>query len=158
MSEEAAVPETAKPAAEAPDFYGQLLSLKAEYENYRKRIDREKPELYRFGKADLIFKFLPMYDLLERAHEQIQASHADTEFAKGMDGIFKEFDKIFKEEGVVMMAPLGKAYDAMKHEVDGTVDKPGAEDGEVAEVLQNGFMLQDKVLRTAKVRIAKKGG
>jgi len=119
-------------------------------------VDREKPELYRLGKANLLLKLLPVYDLLQRAHEQIQARHSDTEFAKGMDGIFKEFAKIFQEEGVEAMDPLGKPYDANKHEVLGTVEKPGAPEDEVSEVLQNGYMLRDKVLRTAKVRIVKK--
>ena len=158
-----APPETAaeaEPKAQAPqapeDYYDQLLRLKAEFENYRKRVDREKPELYRLGKANVLLKLLPVYDLLQRAHEQIQARHSEAEFAKGMDGIFKEFDKIFQEEGVEPMAPLGLPYDAMKHEVMGTVAKPGAADDEVAEVLQNGFMLRDKVLRTAKVRIVRK--
>jgi molecular chaperone GrpE len=72
-----------------------------------------------------------------------------------MEGIFKEFQKIFKEEGVTAMEPVGKPYDADRHEVLGTVEKEGAEDGEVVDVMQSGFMIQDKVLRTAKVRIAK---
>lgn len=147
--------ETPPAGAEAPDYYGQLLRLKAEFENYRKRTDREKPEYYRLGKAEALLGFLPIYDLLQKAHEQIQASHADTEFAKGMEAIFKEFQKIFKEEGVVPMEPVGKPYDPLRHEVLGALDKPGFDEGIVVEVLQSGFMLQDKVLRTAKVRIAK---
>jgi len=150
-------PASAEPQSQAPaDYYDQLLRLKAEFENYRKRVDREKPELYRLGKANLLLKLLPVYDLLQRAHEDIQAQRSDTAFAKGMEGIFKEFAKIFQEEGVEPMAPLGNPYDAMKHEVMGTVEKPGAPDDEVAEVLQNGYTLRDKVLRTAKVRIVKR--
>lgn len=142
------------PAAK-PDYYDQLLKLKAEFENYRKRVDREKPELYRLGKAEVLNKLLPIYDLLQRAHEQIQNSQADTVFAAGMDGIFKEFQKIFKEEGVTVMDPVGKPYNALWHEVIDMVADPGSADGSVVSVLQNGFMLQDKVLRTAKVRVAK---
>lgn len=156
-----AVAETEPKKGSAPgpearsDFYDQLLRLKAEFENFRKRSDREKPEYYKLGKAEALLKFLPIYDLLQKAHEQIQASHADTELAKGMEAIFKEFQKIFKEEGIAAMEPVGKPYDPLKHEVLGALEKPGFEDGAVVEVLQNGFMLQDKVLRTAKVRIAK---
>ncbi|OGR84613.1 MAG: nucleotide exchange factor GrpE [Elusimicrobia bacterium RIFCSPHIGHO2_02_FULL_57_9] len=143
----------AKPAE--PDYYNQLLKLKAEFENYRKRTDREKPEFYRMGKAEVLHKLLPIYDLLQRAHEQIQSSPADTVFAQGMDGIFKEFQKIFKQEGVTAMDPVGKPYNAQWHEVLDTADNPDFEEGAVVEVLQNGFMLQDKVLRIAKVRIAR---
>lgn len=150
-------PEEPKaPAPEAPDYYDQLLRLKAEFENYRKRIDREKPELMRYGRADVLIKLLPIYDMLHSAHEQIKAEQAESQLAKGMEGIFKEFQKIFKEEGVTLMEPIGKPYDALKHEVLGTVAKEDAQDGDVVDVLQNGFMVADKVLRTAKVRIAKK--
>jgi molecular chaperone GrpE len=141
---------------EKENFYDQLLRLKAEFENYRKRVDREKPDLVRFGRADVLLKLLPIFDLLHKAHEQIQAEHAKTELAKGMEMIFKEFKKIFKEEDVTMMDPAGKPYDAQKHEVLGMVPKDDVEDGVVVDVLQNGFMMSDKVLRTAKVRIAKK--
>ena len=100
-----------------PDYYGQLLRLKAEFENYRKRVDREKPEYLRLGRVAVLAKLLPLYDLLRKAHEQVQAEHNDTPLAKGMDGIFKEFDKLFREEGVTTMDPLNKPFDALQHEV-----------------------------------------
>ncbi|MBI5630054.1 MAG: nucleotide exchange factor GrpE [Elusimicrobia bacterium] len=146
-------PAQAKPeAAPKADYYDQLIRLKAEFENYRKRVDREKPEFYRLGRAEVLLKLLPIYDLLQRAHEQVQAQ---TELAKGMEGIFKEFEKIFKEEGVAAMDPVGKPYDSYQHEVLGAVEREDLEEGTVVDVLQAGFMLQDKVLRPAKVRIAK---
>lgn len=144
------------PAAEqAKSYYDQLLRLKAEFENYRKRADREKPAYVELGRAQVLLKLLPIHDLLELAHSQIQAAHSDSELAKGMEGIFREFEKIFKEEGVVAMDPVGKPYDAQQHEVLGAVEKEGAAEGTVVDVLQKGFLLKDKVLRTAKVRVAK---
>lgn len=168
MNEARQVPSPAEQGAEKPaepvkeesqpDYYDQLLRLKAEFENFRKRSDREKPEYYRAGRAEVLSKLLPIYDLLQQAHQDIAATQADSPFAKGMEGIFKEFEKIFKEEGIAPMDPAGKPYDPLRHEVLGTVEKEGAEDGHVVDVFQNGFMLGDKVLRTAKVRIAKKPG
>jgi molecular chaperone GrpE len=142
------------PAAE-PDYFNQLLTLKAEFENYRKRVDRERPEYYKRGKAELLLKLLPIHDLLRRAHEQIQVSHAKSELAKGMEGIFREFEKIFKAEGASPMDALGKPYDARAHEVIGIVEKDDADEGTVVEVLENGFILNGDVLRTAKVRVVK---
>jgi len=153
---EEAAAEAVEAPKEEPNYFDQLLRLKAEFENYRKRVDREKPELVRYGRAEVALKLLPLYDMLKSAHEQIKAEHAESELAKGMEGIFKEFQKLFKEEDVTEMDPLGKPFDALKHEVFGTVAKDGVEDGIVVDVLQNGFMLSDRVLRTAKVRIAKK--
>lgn len=154
-----AAPPQAEPAAEKPvepDYLDQLLRLKAEFENYRKRVDREKPEYLRLGRAAVLGKLLPLYDLLQKAHQEVQASHNDTPLAKGMAGISKEFDKLFREEGVAAMDPLNKPFDALQHEVFGTVDREDVPEGTVVDVLQNGFMLQDRVLRTAKVRIARK--
>ena len=147
--------EAAAPQAETPDYYGQLIRLKAEFENYRKRVDREKPEWYRMGGAGVLAKLLPLYDLLRHAHDDVQKGYGDTPLAKGMEAIFKEFDKLFKEEGVSLMDPLGKAFDPHYHEVLGFVNKTGFEEGVVADVLQAGFLFGDKVLRTAKVRLQK---
>ncbi|MDE1975761.1 MAG: nucleotide exchange factor GrpE [Elusimicrobia bacterium] len=140
-------------AASEPDYFAQLLSLKAEFENYRKRVDREKPELRRAGRAEVLLKLLPIYDLLQMAHGQIQAAHADSDLARGMEGIFKEFEKIFKEEGIAAMDALGKPYDPLRHEVLGAVESESPE-GTVLDVLQAGFTLHDKVLRPARVRIS----
>ena len=148
----AAAPE--KPAE--PDYYGQLLKLKAEFENYRKRVDREKPEWHWLGRAAVLAKLLPLYDLLRHAHGEVLAGYADTTLAKGMDAIFREFEKIFKEEGLSQLDPVGKPFDPHYHEAFGFTDKPGVEEGAVAEVLQTGFLLGDKVLRTAKVRLQRK--
>ncbi len=140
----------------AVDYLDQLLRLKAEFENYRKRVDREKPEYVRLGRIAVLGKLLPLYDLLQKAHQEVLAAHNDTPLAKGMDGIFKEFDKLFREEGVIAMDPLNKPFDALQHEVFGTVDREDMPEGAVVDVLQSGFLLQDRVLRTAKVRIARK--
>jgi len=152
VGEEASLPDSAE---KGPDYYAQILRLKAEFENYRKRVDREKPDWYKMGAAGVLSKLLPLYDLLRHAHQDIQADHADTPLAKGMDAIFREYDKLFKEEGVTKMDPLGKPFDPHYHEAFGFVNKPGFEDGAVADVLQAGFLLGDKVLRTAKVRLQK---
>ncbi len=164
MSEELKDTPAAEPAAAAaaaekpqePDYFGQLLRLKAEFENYRKRVDREKPEWFKTGRAEVVSKLLPLFDLLQQAHLEVKTGHADTPLAKGLDAIFREFDKLFKEEGVTRMDPAGKAFDPHYHEAFGFMDKPGVEEGAVAEVLQAGYLLDDKVLRTAKVRLQKK--
>lgn len=150
----APVAEAAKPPE--PDYYGQLLRLKAEFENYRKRVDREKPEWFKTGRAEVLAKLLPLFDLLQHAHAEVLAGHAESPLAKGMDAIFREYEKLFKEEGVTKIDPAGKPFDPHYHEAFGFVDKPGIEEGAVADVLQAGYLLGEKVLRTAKVRLQKK--
>ena len=141
-----------------PDYFKQLLLLKAEFENYRKRVDRDRPEWVKLGRAEVIAKLLPLHDLLQHAHDEVKTGHADTPLAKGLDAIFREYEKLFREEGVSHLDPLGKPFDPHYHEAIGFVDKEGFTEGAVADVLQTGFLLGDKVLRTAKVRLQKKSG
>ena len=150
IGEEAPLPQAVE---ERPDYYGQLLRLKAEFENYRKRVDREKPEWVKLGRAEVVAKLLPLYDLLQHAHQEVIGGYADTPLAKGMDAIFREYEKLFREEGVSAVNPIGKPFDPHYHEAFGFTDKKGYDEGAVAEVLQTGFLLGDKVLRTAKVRL-----
>ena len=158
MSDEAKVPAPEAPATPpAPDYYGQLVRLKAEFENYRKRVDRDRPEWLKLGRAEVVAKFLPLYDLLQHAHQEVRAGHADTPLAKGLEAIFREFEKLFKEEGVTPIEAAGKPFDPHFHEAFGFVEMPGIEEGAVAEVLQAGYLLGDKVLRPARVRLQKKG-
>ena len=102
QAQDEAAAETADAAAPAeapapPDDYDQLLRLKAEFENYRRRVDREKPEWFARGRAEVTAKLLPLYDLVRHAHEDVKAGHADSPLAMGMDAIFKEYEKLFKE-------------------------------------------------------------
>lgn len=144
-------------AAALPDYYDQLLKLRAEFDNYRKRVDREKSDLYRLGRADVIAKFIPLYDLLKKAHDEIQTTHAQSEISKGMEGIFKEFEKIFKEEEVSEILALNQPFNPALHEALGAAEAPGVKDGTVVEVFQSGYLIAGRVLRTAKVRIARNG-
>lgn len=149
--------KTAEAAEPAPDYLDQLIRLKAEFENYRKRTDRERPEFVKIGKAEMLLKLLPVYDAMLKAHQEVQASHNDTPLARGMEGIFKEFEKLFRDEGISPMEPMGKPFDALQQEVLGTVQtEDDTPEGTVVDVLQNGFTQKDKVLRTAKVRIARR--
>ncbi|MEK7383405.1 MAG: nucleotide exchange factor GrpE [Elusimicrobiota bacterium] len=160
-AEETAVPEIpdVEPAkTPEPDYFRQLLLLKAEFENYRKRVDRDRPEWIRLGRAEVIARLLPLHDLLQHAHDEVKAGHSDTPLAKGLDAIFREYEKLFREEGVSQLDVVGKPFDPHFHEALGFADKAGFEDGVVSEVLQTGFLLGDKVLRTAKVRLQKKSG
>ena len=147
----------------ANDYFQQLLRLKADFENFRKRTDKEKPELIRFGRNEVLAKLLPLYDVMEQAHQEVQRRHATDggdetvkSLAKGLELIFKEFDKLFASEGVTPIEAEGKRYDPAFHDVMGAVERADVEDGTVLDVLQPGFLLDGKVLRHAKVRISKK--
>jgi len=148
-----------KQKVQAADYYNQLLRLQADFENYRKRQDREKPEWIKLGKADILLRLLPLYDMLLSAHAHINTAKENgggDETLKGLDMIFKEFSKVFDAEGLRAMETVGKPYDPMASEILGVVDGTDENDGIVVEELQKGFYYGDKILRPARVKIAKK--
>lgn len=145
----------------APDYYEQLLCLKADFENYRKRVERERPDLIRFGKSEILIKLLPLYDLLLQAHMHVTKVSGDgtgeqvQDVVKGLEMIFKEFSKVFEAEGIRPMELQGKPYDPMASEIVGICEGTEAEDGLITEECQKGFYYGDKILRPARVKIAK---
>ncbi|TPW21179.1 MAG: molecular chaperone GrpE [Elusimicrobia bacterium] len=165
---EAAVPADAAPdeasrrlaaaEEESRQLLDQLIRLKAEFENYRKRVDREKPELVRHGKTGLIERLLPLYDTLIEAHQQVARAGGEKESAgeltRGLELIFKEFAKLFEAEGVSVIECVGKPYDFDRHEALGQEETDEHPEGTVVAELQRGYMLGGKTLRHAKVRVA----
>jgi molecular chaperone GrpE len=151
--------ELEKQKKQSEDYYNQLLRLQADFENYRKRVEKEKPELIKYGKADILARLLPLYDLLLSAHNHINSAKdggGSDDVLKGLEMIFKEFSKVFEAEGLRQMEPVGKPYDPMASEILGVVEGTEENDGLVTEELQKGFYYGDKILRPARVKIAKK--
>jgi len=151
--------ELEKQKVQAADYYNQLLRLQADFENYRKRMEKDRPELMKWGKAELLLKLLPLYDMLLSAHAHINSARENgggDETLKGLEMIFKEFSKVFEAEGLRAMEPVGKPYDPMASEILGVVDGTDENDGLVVEELQKGFYYGEKILRPARVKIAKK--
>jgi molecular chaperone GrpE len=156
---EAPLGDLEKQKKQAADYYNQLLRLQADFENYRKRVEKEKPELIKWGKAEILMKLLPLYDLLLAAHLHINNNKeggGSDDVLKGLEMIFKEFTKVFESEGIRPMDPVGKPYDPMACEILGVVEGNEENDGLVTEELQKGFFYGDKILRPARVKIAKK--
>ena len=141
----------------AQNYYDQLLRLKAEFENYRKRIEKEKTELIEWARYDFILSLLPLFEMMKIARSHLSMSNVDVDNIKtGLSMIFSEFEKIFKNVGLTELDVLNKPYDPMKCEIIGTVDGSDEDDGKVVEVIQPGYALKDRILKPAKVKIAKR--
>lgn len=155
----ASAPTGSTPEAENKALLDQLLRLKAEFENYRKRVDRDRPQWERAGKSRLLERLLPLYDVLLSAHEAVlrhkERLEGSEELATGLELIFKEFTKLFEAEGVAVISSLGKPYDFNLHEVLGQVETAEAPEGTVVDEVARGYTLEGKVLRPARVRIAR---
>ncbi len=142
--------EEAKPAADAA-MNDKYLRLCAEYDNYRKRSQKEKDALYGEVKASALKSFLPVYDNLVRALNQ---STEDEAYKKGVEMIMAEFKKTMEKLGVTEMDCLGKTFDPAFHNAVMHVEDETKGENEIVEVFQQGFMLGDKVIRFAMVKVA----
>ena len=137
-----------KAVAEEKEKY---LRLAAEYDNFRRRTQKEKESLYGDIKADALTKFLPVYDNLERALKQ---ETADEAYRKGVEMIMTQFVSTMEKLGVTEIEALGEKFDPAKHNAVMHVDDESCGENEVVEVFQKGFRLNDKVIRFAMVKVA----
>jgi molecular chaperone GrpE len=136
-------------------LYDQLLRLKAEFENFRKRVDRDRPQWERLGRERLLARLLPLYDVLLSAHDHVGRGGESSETARGLDLIFKEFTRLFESEGVKAIESVGKAYDFNVHEAIDFVETAEHPEGTVVSEVSRGYTLDGRVLRPSRVRIAK---
>jgi molecular chaperone GrpE len=138
----------AKLVSEGNDKY---LRLAAEYDNYRKRTAKEKENLYATAKADTIKPFLDVYDNLERGVNQCEENDPHRQ---GLEMITKQLLDVLGKLGVTEIEALGQPFDPEKHNAVMHVEDEHFGENTVAEVLQQGFTLGDKVLRLAIVKVA----
>ena len=134
--------------AAANDRY---LRICAEYDNFRRRSQKEKDGLYGDIKADTIQKFLPVYDNLERALKQ---GTEDEAYRKGEEMIMTQFESTLEKLGVSVIESLGQTFDPTLHNAVMHVDDEEKGDNEIVEVFQQGFKLGEKVIRFAMVKVA----
>jgi len=129
-----------------------LQRLQAEFENYKKRIEKEKVEFLSYAKADLIAKLLPILDSFELA---LKNTTDKDKFIKGVELIFAQLYSLLESEGLKPINALGEKFNPYKHEVLMKQESDKEEDT-VLEEMQKGYMLNDKILRHSKVKVSKK--
>lgn len=141
-------PSAEQQVKEANDKY---LRLMAEYDNYRKRSQKEREALYGDIKADVLNKFLPVYDNLVRALDQPTEDEA---YRKGVEMIMAQFNKTMENLGVTEIESVGQPFDPNLHNAVMHVEDETKGENEIVEVFQKGFKLGDKVIRFAMVKVA----
>ncbi len=129
----------------------KYLRLAAEYDNYRKRSQKEKENTYADAKADTVLALLPVYDNLERA---LKAECTDAAYYKGVEMIMDQLMKIFEKLGVEIIESAGQPFDPEKHNAVIHVEDESLGENVVAEEFQKGFTLNGKVIRFAMVKVA----
>lgn len=132
---------------EIKSLQGQLVRALADYDNLKKRVEREQEELVRYANQRLVEKLLPIMELFEK----VRAHLTDP----GLELAVSELKNVIRELGVVEINPgLGEKFNEEVHEVVETLEKPGTEEGTIAEVLIKGHAWADgKLISPAKVRV-----
>ncbi|MEW6088833.1 MAG: nucleotide exchange factor GrpE [bacterium] len=140
----------------AAEYYDSLLRLKAEFENFRKRSEREKADIFRFSQEALMREIFSAIDNFELALNAAEKNKDFDNFHKGVDMIYKELKKILEKEGVSEIKAEGEKIDPHKHEVVSHEPGNGEEEEVVVEVIRKGYMMNERVLRPAMVKVGKK--
>lgn len=155
--------QTAAPAEEAPtkeqqlqkaldDKNDQFLRLCAEYDNFRKRSQKERQDIYAASRADVIKELLPILDNFDRAVVNSEANFED--YKKGIDLIFSQFKQLLEKNGVESYGEEGDTFDPNIHNAVMSIEDESLGENVIAQVFTKGYKLGDRIIREAVVKVA----
>ncbi len=133
------------------DLMDRLQRQMAEFDNFRKRTEKEKSVMYDGGARDVIEKILPVVDNFERG---LAGADEDTPFVDGMNKIYKQLVTVLTDLGVTPIEAVGQTFDPNYHNAVMHEDNPDAGENEITQELQKGYMYKDTVLRYSMVKVA----
>ena len=152
LTEESNVAQLRSSLEEAQDLYLRTL---ADFDNYRKRIERERDEIGAAAKRDLLLGLVEIADNFERAMSASAGTEAQRGLAEGVAVIYRQIIRLLESHGVTAFESFGKKFDPDLHEAVGTVDAPDADEGTVVGELRRGYRWNGKLLVPAKVQVAR---
>lgn len=144
-----------KAQAEAKDYLDQLLRSRADYANYKRRVEQERQELIRYGNANLIAQLLPVLDDFERAFLTVPSGLGKLTWVDGIALVHRKLQLILEKEGLKPIQANGQKFNPMEHEAIGYEERSDLEDGVIVAEVQKGYKLGDRVLRPTLVRVAR---
>ena len=147
------LPAAAKtdPSAEIASLKDQLLRVRADFENSRKRLTREKEESLKYANQSILSDFLPLLDHLELGLQAAASAKDVASVVSGLKLIQSQFERFLTDHGVTPIDAIGKPFDPHHHEALGTETAPGKPEGTVLHQRRRGFKLGDRLLRPASV-------
>jgi len=138
-------------AAEKAEIYDRLLRRQAEFENFRRRVERERGEAIDFGRMEALSAVLPIVDDFERA---LKVESVDKDYARGMELIYQRLLESLKKLGLEPISAAGQTFDPNLHHAVELVKTEDAADQTVLEEFQKGYQFRGKLLRPAMVKVA----
>lgn len=151
----AAATDTAELQKQRDQYYDQLLRKSAEFDNYRKRVERERQTLADAAAASIIEELLPLVDDLERALKADTGTEATEAYRRGVELIHRQLLDVLRKRGVRPVEALGAEFDPHYHQAVSHEPVDGQRDNEIIEEFRRGYMLGDRLLRPAMVKVAK---
>lgn len=136
------------------DLTDRLKRSMAEFDNYRKRTDKEKSAMYEIGAKDIIEKILPVVDNFERALAAVPEELKGSAFTEGMEKIYKQFMKTLEDMGVTPIEAVGKEFDPNFHNAVMHIEDESLGENVIASELQKGYLYRDSVVRHSMVQVA----
>jgi len=155
---EAAVPndlenKLADAQKKAIEYFDQLLRLKAEFENFRRRTEREKSDARQWGKQDVLMPLLNLVDVFEQALSQAKNATDVQSLVQGLGFLHKGFSEFLKTEGLEPIETVGKPFDPHLAEAVEQIEVDEDQVGKVLGEIQRGYLFQGKVMRPSRVRV-----
>jgi molecular chaperone GrpE len=139
---------------ERDDLYDRLLRKTAEFDNFRKRVDRDRKDMIDWAAADVINDVLAIADDFDRAIAAPAPPEANA-YKAGLELIQRQLAEMLKKRGVTTVDALGADFDPHLHQAVAYEEVPGAREGEVVDVMAKGYKLGERLLRPALVKVAK---
>ncbi len=136
------------------DLTDRLKRSMAEFDNYRKRVEKEKSQMYEIGAKDVIEKILPVMDNFERGFDSLSEEEKEAPFAVGMDKIFKQLEKTLEDLGVKPIEALNQEFDPNLHNAVMHVEDESAGENIIVEEFQKGYCYRESVVRHSMVKVA----
>ncbi|AFQ45834.1 nucleotide exchange factor GrpE [Desulfosporosinus meridiei] len=140
--------------AKADEHKDHMLRLQAEFDNYRKRTQKEKTEIIKYASERLISELLPVLDNFERAASSAQVNPDFNAFSQGIDMIYRQLQTALNKEGLKAIEAAGQPFDPNLHDAVLRVESDEHPENTVVEELQKGYYLKEKVLRPSMVKVS----
>jgi molecular chaperone GrpE len=138
------------------DYWDQVVRMRAEVENNRKRAERDVENAHKYALKNFVDSLLPVIDSMEMGHTAANAENATLEsIREGSELTMTMFVQVLERSGLQQINPLGEKFDPEKHQAISMVEVPDATSNSVIEVMQKGFALNDRLIRPAMVVVAK---
>ncbi|HOK56374.1 MAG TPA: nucleotide exchange factor GrpE [bacterium] len=134
----------------------KYLRTLAEFDNYRKRIEREKRDILKYGNENLILQLIPFDEIFESVLKQIDRTPSVEVIKKGLELLKKEFEKFLENLGVKKIQAKGEKFNPHFHEATGVIETDDFEDGIIVEEEKSGYLYNDRVIKPSMVKVAKR--